>query len=610
MATVDTTRARPPATPAYPAGGEQQRRRLPASFESIAIFVLFAVAFIVLGYLITIQRHVVVFDALDRLTRAYMVWYNDPPKLAAIGFSFPPITTVVFLPFAVIKPVATSGMALVLMTSAFAAGTMVVLNRAFTLVGLTAALRYLMLLAIAVNPMIAFYSTNGQSDMVGLFFLAAGLYCFMAWFDGRQPRYLIGAGMAFSLALLTRYEFIADAFLLAVLIAAALAAQRVRRDEIEGSVIGYLAPIIYALTLWIFFNLVIVGDPFGWLESIRNPVVNSPAGITSGGHPSIGDVITKLVEINFGIFPLTLLILPVLLIAFFAQRDYVALAFALLILINLIITGASAFTANDLGTIELRDALPAMMIAILGAAWLVYSFEGAGIGVYVAALALAVIAIPLSYSQMKTYPFQNLEQAFARAVTTGKDQEGTVSRGGYIVGTKPEELMANFIKRTTNKKNNVLTDNSQTFAVILLNGRPPVFFDRVDKGDAQWKKTLNRPATGKNKVQYFLVSRSRADLIGQRYPSLRVGRGNQFFQPVFKTDRYTIYRVRGNPPLPRAARTAAGGGGTTGGGTGLGETGAAPAVPGEAGRTGGTSTTQSGTGTSTTQGAQPQGALP
>ena len=47
---------------------------------------------------------------------------------------------------------------------------------------------------------------------------------------------------------------------------------------------------------------------------------------------------------------------------------------------------------------------------------------------------------------MQTYPHQNLEQAFTRAIVTGEDQEGTASRGGFQVGIAPEREMANYIE--------------------------------------------------------------------------------------------------------------------------------------------------------------------
>src|SRR3954452_24745274 len=87
---------------------------LPGLAIGAAIFAAATIFYFLIGYKTTISQHVVVFDALDRFTRAYMVWFNSPPKLAAIGFVFPPLTTFVLLPFAVIKPLASGLIALLL----------------------------------------------------------------------------------------------------------------------------------------------------------------------------------------------------------------------------------------------------------------------------------------------------------------------------------------------------------------------------------------------------------------------------------------------------------------------------------------------------------------
>src|SRR3954468_22122332 len=102
---------------------------LPSVREGLIIFAVAFVAYMAVGYWFTINQHVVVFDALDRLTRALLVWHNDPPKLAAIGFLFPPLTTFVFLPLAAVKPIATSLIALPLTTCGFSALAMVILDR-------------------------------------------------------------------------------------------------------------------------------------------------------------------------------------------------------------------------------------------------------------------------------------------------------------------------------------------------------------------------------------------------------------------------------------------------------------------------------------------------
>src|SRR5215210_1042960 len=103
---------------------------------------------------------------------------------------------------------------------------------------------------------------------------------------------------------------------------------------------------------------------------------------------------------------------------------------------------------------------------------------------------------------MDRYPLQTMGQALVRAVQTGDSQEGLPSRGGFTVGISSEAQMAQYVKDHVDGKNAILTDNAQTFGVILLSGRPQQFLDRIDKGDAAWNDVLTRPA---GKVRYMLL---------------------------------------------------------------------------------------------------------
>ena len=80
--------------------------------EGVIVFVISYAFYMVLGWRIVHQQHLVVFDATARLAHAYFVWWNAPPKLASIGFVWAPLSTLVLLPFTLIKPLATSLMAL------------------------------------------------------------------------------------------------------------------------------------------------------------------------------------------------------------------------------------------------------------------------------------------------------------------------------------------------------------------------------------------------------------------------------------------------------------------------------------------------------------------
>ena len=129
----------------------------------------------------------IVFDALDRLSRAFMVWHNDPPKLAAIGFSLPPIGTLALVPFALFRDLVTSGLALPLSSAIFAAGALAFFNRMFAAAEM-GFLRFGVVLLIAVNPMFAFYAINGMPEAFYFLFVGFALFCMVGLGRRRCPR--------------------------------------------------------------------------------------------------------------------------------------------------------------------------------------------------------------------------------------------------------------------------------------------------------------------------------------------------------------------------------------------------------------------------------------
>jgi hypothetical protein len=504
--------------------------------ESLGIFVGFSILYSVVGFHIASNLHVINFDALDRLTRAFMVWYNEPPKLASIGFSLPPIGTLVLVPFAAFRGLVTSGLALPLSSAVFAAGALVFISRMFAMADMLRGPRLLLVLLVGLNPMFAFYAMNGTGDAAGLMFVGFGLFCLLGWGRNGSPRYLIGGGLAFALASLTLYEYVFWAVLIAFLISFALSSRDREEVEVEGSVIAYLAPIFYAIGIWFFFNAVVLGDPFAWVSQASG---SAPVNAISSSAPgfSVFDALANVLRIQL-VFPVALIALPMLL---FAARDAIGIGLALLILINIGYSVAAAAIAGSVDVIELRNALPAFVIGSAGIAWVYFKAESMRGLVWAATIGMAVLALPLAWSQMQSFPHQNLEQAFTRAVSSNDDQEGTSSRGGFQVGIAPEQTMANFIDSHDIPANQILTDNARTFGVISLTGRPELFFDRVDKGDDEWQRTLAAPD---GNVQYMLVQKTDADLIVQKYPGAVDG-SVPGLTPVVSNDRYALLEVTG-----------------------------------------------------------------
>jgi hypothetical protein len=505
--------------------------------ETLAIFVLFGLFYTLLGFRIVADLHVVNFDALDRLTRAFMVWYNDPPKLAAIGFAFPPLASFVLVPFAAVRALVTSGLALPLSSALFAAGALTFFNRTFAAADMARGARLLLVLLIGLNPMFAFYAMNGTGDAAYMLFASFALFALVAWGRSGSARYLIAAGLAVALAALTKYEFIAWAFMIAFIIAWTLNARERDKSEVEASTIAYMAPIAYALGIWIFFNAVVLGNPFEWVTLAGE---SAPVNAVASAAPGFDllDALGNVLRIQL-IFPATLVAVPLLLLNAGGSRGPVAIGFVLLLAVNIAYGVISAAVEGSVNVIELRDALPAMMIGIAGFAWLYLQWHDARPLVYAALAALCVLALPTAWSQMKSYPHQNLEEAFTRAVATGDDQEGSASRGGFQVGIAPENEMAKFIDDQEIPDRAILTDNSRTYGVIALTGHPELFFDRVDEGDAVWLDVLEEP---QDEVEFMLVERSDADLIADRYPGAIDGEV-PFLETIVSNDRYVLFGV-------------------------------------------------------------------
>lgn len=523
-----------------PAGMQEELAAPVTRLETLAIFLGFGLLYALVGFHVVGNLHVVNFDALDRLSRAFMVWYNDPPKLASIGFSLPPVGTFVLLPFAAIKDLVTSGLALPLSSAFFGAGALVFIDRMLAMGDMVRGARLLIVLLVGLNPMLAFYSMNGTGDAAHLMFAAFGLFCLLGWGRNGSARYLIGAGLAFSVAALTRYEYIFWAIFIAFLVSGTLTSRGREKNEVEGSVIAFLAPVMYALGIWIFLNAIVLGDPFAWISLADSA---APVNALSSAAPdfSVIDAIGNALRVQL-IFPVALVAIPLLL---FAARDAVGYGLAGLIVINIVYSVASAAIAGSVDVIELRNALPAMIAGCAGIAWVYLRVETMRALVWGLTVVLAALALPLAWSQMQTFPHQNLEEAFTRAISTGEDQEGSGSRGGFQVGVAPEREMARYIEEQDISDNRILTDNARTFGVIDLTGRPELFFDRVDKGDVEWRSALANP---QGLVDYLLVQRTDADLILDRYPGADVGDVDGF-EPVVSNDRYALLRVT-SPAAP------------------------------------------------------------
>ena len=533
------------------AGDRLRRPRSRTRTETIETLVLFCLAtacFFGLGYWLLTVTEVVSFESLDLLNRATMVWWGAPPKLAAIGFESPPLNPLAYLPLALIGPLTSSLVAVPLFSSLCAAATMAVLGRALMRCGMSATLRWPLLLAFACGPMWLFYASNGTADMLYLACLASALYCFVAWFQDGATAYLVGIGGAMALGSLSRYGLIGLALVLTVVIAAAIGRRRGGKAEVEGTVVAYAAPVVYAVALWTFLNGLILGAPLQWLADPSTlPAANAVASTATPG--TFAAIASDAVQVILTTAPLAL---PALIAAIVLRRDDLTLWLAAILLLTALLVPAPALLSGDVSDVTLRSGLPVALVAFVaaGVAW--RAAGPAQSAVYVGTIAALLLAIPLSWGAMESYPYQNQEQAFTRALKTGRNLAGEHSVGGYTVGLSNERAMANAIdRRVPDADHVVLTDEAQTYAAMVLSGRPASFLARASLGSGRWQAMLEDPY---GRVPFLLIDlQAPGDLVRQRYPRAAIG-GEPGLRPVFVTPRYALVEVARRDPHPVGPR--------------------------------------------------------
>ncbi len=506
------------------------------AWESALVFAFFTVAYTWFGYWLVVDLHVVGFETLDRLNRALMVWHNDPAKLSAIGFDYPPLGTLLIAPLAISRGLVTSLAVVPLASAVFAAFTMVAFNTMMRRALVAAPLRYAVLLALGANPLVLLYATTGTRHFVWIALVVAALGALFAWYITADVRFVMLAGIAYSVAALAGYTSLTFFVLSAIMIGAILARLGADGTEVEGTVVGFASPTIYVVALWTAFNFILLFRPFAW-------ITRSSDAAASGGLETFSavELLRATGELVLYGAPIAIVVLPALVFAGIARGNPFALWLGVMLGAAIIMPSAAVVLRLTDSPMLMRNALPILLISMIGAIWLARSAEE-GSSIVAALLVVAlVISVPWTIQAMKTYRYQNLEAPFAAAITTGESQEGAETLNNEKVGIVSEQAMAEYISNNVSRTNSILTDNAQTYAVMMLTGHPEYFFDRIDRSDGPWKVAARDPAA--HGIDYLLMSRSdNGDLLTKLYPDAATDSDAEL-RPVYETPRYVLVRV-------------------------------------------------------------------
>jgi hypothetical protein len=532
--------------------GASKRGAERPGLETWLIALFFAAVYGVVGYFMLVDGRIVNFDALQQLNNAYTALWNSPPKLAAIPLDVPPLGSLIFIPFALIKPFATSLVALPVITAIAAGLLMALLNATMARCAFPAIVRYVFLVLFGLNPMFVFYAANGDTTLMGMLFAAIALLSVISWNLSGETRYLALAGLAMGIAVMFDYGYFFWAIGITFAIMFIGGERSDGQDRRRSSLIVFLAPVVYSLMLWILINAVLLGSPFGWISSGDGLIEVNTTGVLDAIGASFGGSLSDLARVVFGVAPLGFLTLVLLVFAGIVGRSGLAWGLLLLALFAAAVPVTRALVADQANLIDLSVGLPLALIAFAGAAWAYRAAESLRVAVVIVMAVGLIAAIPLGWIAMQDYRFQDQAQAFTRWVEDRETQEGTKSLGDYTVGVDPEVAMASYLNNDIPQEEaSVLVDENFSYGPMILSGRPTLFADRADEGEGEWETILGDPF---GRVSYMLITTSRGgDQLRKRYPEAITG-GELGMTPIFRTDRYVLVQVsERKPPAETAA---------------------------------------------------------
>ena len=244
--------------------------------ERWATFVLPLTGYLVLGFLFTLRWHVYFGDAVSREANGFYVLFSNNPHLAAIGFVWNPLTSIVEMPLILLHgifPALTrEALAASIMSAVFMAGTCYQVFRFFEDLSLSRAAKWAFLLCFALNPMIIVYGASGMSEALFNFTLVVTARYLARWLRYGNTRSLVTSAIWLGIAYAARNEVVAGAAAGTLLVAGATFLRtdgRMRQRRFAGlsDALIFSLPFAASFLLWAGVSWVIVGHPFEQLSS-------------------------------------------------------------------------------------------------------------------------------------------------------------------------------------------------------------------------------------------------------------------------------------------------------------------------------------------------------
>ncbi len=505
-------------------------KRIDFDLLSIALF-----AFIInamAATLLVFRLNIYAPDNLARASSALASLFGIDTKINNIGFARPPLVTLLQIPLVVFPPFRYNGLSGNIISVLSGAAVAVMLALFLRRANVAQAMRWLIVAAFILNPMIVFYSANGQTEMTYFFLVLVAVYLYWRWRDESHWTFLAGSSVAAGLAILTRYDAVFITAGLAFVIG--LEGMARRPDDArfgESLVLLFVTPAAYLGLLWLAANWAFVGSPFYFLRAHEAQI-----GIYLASHPDLlplkGDFAAsflKALSEGWILFPAFLPLSAALFLLAMARRSWHWVG-TLMVVWSLVLFSAFALFMGW-SPAQLRFFMAVIPMSFVLAAGILQLLKASR---QVVALILAATFVVSGYASAQTMlrAEGSGERAFVEGLIDNRPAQGW----------QAEQELAQYINTQTIGQ--VLVDTEHGSPIIAFSGRA----NRFITPDAPMFDTYLRTPLGN--VSYILAWNWQLtgykDRVNQAYQDL-YDLGGDWVSLEKASGDWKLYRVVGPP---------------------------------------------------------------
>jgi hypothetical protein len=530
----------------------------------VASFAVYATV----GALLVLRYGSIVGDAESRVADAWYVFFSRDPHLAAIGFVWNPLPSVLLMPFFLFKDIwpdlTHRAFAGNLTSALFAAGCVVQFRAILRELGTAKIVSWILVVALIANPMALYYGANGMTEPFYLFFLLVGVRYLMRWLERSDIRSLVLCGSALGFAYLVRYEALASAgaAFVVVVVVSFWRSRGKRKTRLQAAACDGLVfslPVAASFIGWAVLSYVITGHAF---EQFQSQYGNTSQIAVQGG---VGHAYGHFTPFSLGMIqflvyaPLIPLLGALVVASAVGRRDVRPAAFA--VLAGTIGFSLLGMVAGVIGP-NLRYFIPALPLGMLCFAYLTVPAKGSaragparsyGEWVFVSALLAALLGIAstaataYALTDHTVAPLEQMQLAWIF-------QDHGINKNGLVAKQLVPSVqdLTRKIDGMNLPSGAIVTDTfTACISQMLMTSKHPHQF--VITSDRDFQRVLADPPTFK--AHYLLVPPPNGygslDAVTRAYPHLYNGGTNGDFRLV-KTfhepscPALRLYRVTGS----------------------------------------------------------------